>query len=107
MNVLLTSTSFQDTPGEHHKVLKKASFNCEILRDPIREDELLPIIANYDGVICGDDYYTRKVLEKGALGKLAIIQKLLKLNSQVSIIRLKDFALARIIKEYLKKNNYK
>ena len=75
MNILLTSTSFQDTPGEHHKVLKKTSFNCEILRGPIREDELLPIIANYDGVICGDDYYTRKVLEKGAQGKLKVLSK--------------------------------
>jgi hypothetical protein len=29
--ILLTATSFQDTPGEHHKLLEQAGF--EIVRD--------------------------------------------------------------------------
>ena len=57
------------------------------------------------GSIASRNKYQSKLFERCC--KLVLIQKLLKLNSQVSIIRLKDSALARIIKDYLKKNNYK
>ena len=56
------------------------------------------------GSIASRNKYQSKLFERCC--KLVLIQKLLKLNSQVSIIRLKDSALARIIKDYLKKNNY-
>lgn len=45
------------------------------MRGPLREDELLPIIAEYDAVICGDDEYTRKVLEAGKAGKFKFLSK--------------------------------
>ena len=35
----------------------------------------MPIIGDYEGVICGDDYYTRSVLVKGKAGKLKILSK--------------------------------
>lgn len=35
----------------------------------------MPIIANYDGVICGDDFITRNVLQKGGNGILKVISK--------------------------------
>ncbi len=75
MRILLTSTSFQDTPGKHHNALKQTGFKIDTLRGPVKAKTLLPIIANYDGVICGDDYYTRKVIEEGKTGKLKVISK--------------------------------
>lgn len=75
MKVLLTTTSFQDTPGVHQDLLYGQGFEVDTLRGPILEVELLPIIQNYDAVICGDDEYTETVLEKGASGKLKYISK--------------------------------
>lgn len=75
MKILLTTTSFQDTPGAHQDLLYSQGFEIETLRGPILEDELLPIIQNYDAVICGDDEYTKAVLEKGASGNLKYISK--------------------------------
>ena len=75
MKVLLTSTSFQDTPGKHHDALNQTGFEIDTIRGPVKEGELLPIIANYDGVICGDDHYTRKVIEKGKRGRLKVLSK--------------------------------
>mgnify|MGYP000695843493 CR=1 FL=1 len=75
MKVLLTSTSFQDTPGDHHDLLHSRNFEIDILRGPIMEEELLSIIQNYDAVICGDDEYTKAVLEKGKAGKLKYLSK--------------------------------
>lgn len=75
MKVLLTSTSFQDTPGKHQELLQEQGYELDTLRGPILEKELLPIIGNYDAIICGDDEYTEKVLEKGFKGKLRYISK--------------------------------
>jgi len=73
--ILLTSTSFQDTPGKHHDLLNKQGFIIDTLRGPVTEEVLLPIIQNYDAVICGDDEYTKNVLEKGQQGRLKYISK--------------------------------
>lgn len=75
MKVLLTSTSFQDAPGAHQDLLYSQGFEIDTLRGPILEAELLPIIANYDAVICGDDEYTEAVIKKGAKGNLKYISK--------------------------------
>jgi D-3-phosphoglycerate dehydrogenase len=75
MKILLTSTSFQDTPGAHHDLLQSRNFEIDRLRGPIMEGELLPIIQNYDAVICGDDEYTRAVLTKGKEGRLRYVSK--------------------------------
>lgn len=75
MKILLTSTSFQDTPGAHHNLLNSRGYLIDKLRGPIMEDELLPIIQNYDAVICGDDEYTEAVLTKGKAGKLKFLSK--------------------------------
>ena len=75
MKILLTSTSFQDTPGSHHDLLNAQGFEIDILRGPVTEDVLLPIIQNYDAVICGDDEYTEQVLIKGKQGNLKYISK--------------------------------
>ncbi len=75
MKILLTSTSFQDTPGEHQHLLNSQNFDVDYLRGPVTEDILLPIIHDYDAVICGDDEYTRSVLRKGKEGRLKYISK--------------------------------
>jgi D-3-phosphoglycerate dehydrogenase len=73
--VLLTSTSFQDTPGKHQTELEAQGFELVKLRGPIKEEVLLPIIDQFDGIICGDDEITEAVIEKGKNGKLRIISK--------------------------------
>jgi D-3-phosphoglycerate dehydrogenase len=75
MKVLLTTTSFQDTPGVHQDLLYSQGFDIDTLRGPILEAELLPIIQNYDAVICGDDEYTAAVIKKGVKGKLKYLCK--------------------------------
>jgi len=75
MKILLTSTSFQDTPGKHQDKLYGAGLEIDTLRGPVKEEVLLPIIAKYDGIICGDDEITRAVISAGLNGKLKVISK--------------------------------
>jgi D-3-phosphoglycerate dehydrogenase len=74
-SILLTSTSFQDTPGAHQELLSRQGFKVKNLRGPLKEDSLLEIIDQFDGIICGDDEITRAVIKKGVGGKLKIISK--------------------------------
>ena len=75
MKILVTSTSFQDTPGNHHAFLKSKKCNVDFMRGPLNEYELLNVIDKYDGIICGDDDYTSVVLEKGFDARLRVISK--------------------------------
>ena len=76
MRVLLTSNSFYNTPGEHHKALfEKRSITVDYKSGPLQESELLDIISKYDAVICGDDEYTERVLIKGASSNLKVLSK--------------------------------
>ena len=73
--VLVTTTSFQDTPGKHHDLLAEQDWDVSYLRGPVEESVLLPIIHKYDGVICGDDEYTREVIKSGKEGNLKVLSK--------------------------------
>tara|TARA_X000000950_G_scaffold28172_1_gene30364 strand:+ start:6263 stop:7195 length:933 start_codon:yes stop_codon:yes gene_type:complete len=75
MKILLTTTSFQDTPGKHHKLLNDQNWEIDYLRGPLDESTLLPIIHKYDGIICGDDEYTKDVIEAGKNGNLKVLSK--------------------------------
>lgn len=75
MKLLLTSTSFQDTPGKHQEKLNSLGIDIDRLRGPLPAQTLLPIIDKYDAFICGDDELNREVLSKGAQGNLKIISK--------------------------------
>jgi len=75
LKILLTSTSFQDTPGKHHDALSETGFEVDKIRGPVKQNVLLPIIEQYDGVICGEDIFSREVIEKGNRGKLKVISK--------------------------------
>lgn len=74
MKILLTTTSFQDTPGEHHALLKQTGWEIVTARGPLNEADTLKLVGNADGYICGDDAITRKVLER-ARPKLKVISK--------------------------------
>ena len=75
LKVLVTTTSFQDTSGKHHDLLSEQDWDVSYLRGPLEESVLLPIIHKYDGVICGDDEYTREVMKSGKEGKLKVLSK--------------------------------
>jgi len=75
MKILVTTTSFQDTPGRHLEYISKQGWDIDYLRGPLKFDILLPIIEQYDGVICGDDEYSIDVLNAGKKGKLKGLSK--------------------------------
>ena len=64
MNILITSTSFQDTPGSHIELLKTKSWNLFYLRGPLSADVLVNYKENINGIICGDDEISKEVLDK-------------------------------------------
>ncbi|HVU33573.1 MAG TPA: phosphoglycerate dehydrogenase [Opitutaceae bacterium] len=72
--ILLTTTSFQDTPGEHHKLLADTGWEVIRARGPLNEADTLKLVGDIDGYICGDDMITRQVLEK-ARPKLKVLSK--------------------------------
>ena len=74
MKILITTTSFQDTPGAHHDLLAKTSWELVTARGPLNEADTLALVGDVDGYICGDDAITRKVLEK-ARPKLRVLSK--------------------------------
>tara|TARA_X000000950_G_scaffold72680_1_gene90304 strand:+ start:5029 stop:5973 length:945 start_codon:yes stop_codon:yes gene_type:complete len=73
--VLVTTTSFQDSPGRHHDLLAEQDWDITFMRGPLKESELYEIIGKYDGVLCGDDEYSRKILKKGSEGRLKCLSK--------------------------------
>ncbi len=72
--ILLTTTSFQDTPGPHHDKLKQAGYELIRERGPLPESRMLELVGEVDGLLCGDDAITRAVIEK-ALPRLKVISK--------------------------------
>jgi hypothetical protein len=74
VKILLTTTSFQDTPGAHHDLLAGTGWEIIRARGPLNEADTLALVGDADGYICGDDAITRKVLEK-ARPKLKVISK--------------------------------
>jgi D-3-phosphoglycerate dehydrogenase len=74
MRILLTTTSYQDTPGEHHAIL--AATGWEIIRErgPLPEEKMLELAGEFDGFICGDDVITGAVIDK-SLPTLKAISK--------------------------------
>jgi D-3-phosphoglycerate dehydrogenase len=72
--ILLTTTSFQDTPGGHHDLLAKTGWEVITARGPLSEADTLALVGDVDGYICGDDAITRRVLEK-ARPRLQVLSK--------------------------------
>ncbi len=74
MNILLTTTSFQDTPGPHHQILEDAGFEIIRERGPLPEKRMLDLVGDIDAFLCGDDEITSKVIDR-ALPRLKVVSK--------------------------------
>ncbi len=72
--ILLTTTSFQDTPGDHHAALAATGWEVVAARGPLSEADTLALVGDFDGYICGDDAITRAVLER-ARPRLKVLSK--------------------------------
>jgi D-3-phosphoglycerate dehydrogenase len=72
--ILVTTTSFQDTPGPHHDALAATGWEIITARGPLSEADTLALVGDIDGYICGDDAITRRVLEK-ARPRLKVLSK--------------------------------
>lgn len=74
MRILLTTTSFQDTPGPHHDLLAGKCYEIVRERGPLPEARMLELAGDFDAFLCGDDAITRAVLEK-SLPRLKVVAK--------------------------------
>jgi D-3-phosphoglycerate dehydrogenase len=77
MRILLTTTSFQDTPGRHHQVLAASGFEVVRDRGPLAEGRMLELVSaggGFDGLLNGDDLITARVID-AALPRLRVIAK--------------------------------
>jgi D-3-phosphoglycerate dehydrogenase len=74
MRVLITTTSFMDTPGIHHDLLREEEYEILTARGPLEEGQMADLVGDVDGIICGDDAITRRVIER-ALPRLRVISK--------------------------------
>jgi D-3-phosphoglycerate dehydrogenase len=74
MKVLLTTCSYQDTPGPHHELMQAQGWDIVRERGPLTEARMLELAGDFDAFLCGDDAITRAVLEK-SLPKLKVISK--------------------------------
>lgn len=72
--ILLTTTSFQDTPGPHHDLLAAQGYEIVRERGPLPEARMLELAGDFDAFLCGDDAVTRAVLEK-SLPRLKVVAK--------------------------------
>ncbi len=74
MRILLTTCSFQDTPGPHHSLMESQGWDIVRERGPLSESRMLELAGDFDAFLCGDDAITRAVLEK-SLPRLKVISK--------------------------------
>jgi len=72
--ILLTTTSFQDTPGVHHDLLNGQGWEIVRERGPLPESKMLELAGEFDAFLCGDDAITQAVLDK-SLPRLKVISK--------------------------------
>lgn len=77
MKILLTTTSFQDTPGAHHELLAKSGYEVVRARGPLSEEQMLGLIeehGGFDAFLNGDDRIGARVID-AALPRLKVIAK--------------------------------
>ncbi len=74
MRVLITTTSFMDTPGTHHDLLREQGYEIVTAKGPLGENQMVDLMGDVDGIICGDDEITPRVIEQ-ALPRLKVVSK--------------------------------
>jgi D-3-phosphoglycerate dehydrogenase len=62
--ILLSTTSYQDTPGPHHALLESQGFEIVRERGPLPEKAMLELAGEFDAFLCGDDAITRAVIDR-------------------------------------------
>ncbi|MCP5539907.1 MAG: phosphoglycerate dehydrogenase [Akkermansiaceae bacterium] len=72
--ILLSTTSYQDTPGPHHALLEGQGYEIVRERGPLPESAMLDLAGEFDAFLCGDDAITGAVIEK-SLPRLKVISK--------------------------------
>jgi len=80
MKILLTTTSYQDTPGPHHELLAQSGFTIVRARGPLTDRQMLDLIIQndgFDGLLNGDDHLTAAVIDAALAAKtpLKVIAK--------------------------------
>jgi D-3-phosphoglycerate dehydrogenase / 2-oxoglutarate reductase len=74
MKILLTTTSYQDCPGDHHSLLQSTGAEIICERGPLSEEQMLALPSDIDAFLCGDDEITQAVIDR-ALPTLKVIAK--------------------------------
>jgi D-3-phosphoglycerate dehydrogenase len=74
MKILLTTTSYQDCPGDHHALLESTGAEIVCERGPLSESQMLELSGDFEAFLCGDDEITQAVIDR-SLPKLKIIAK--------------------------------
>ena len=77
MKILLTTTSFQDTPGAHHELLARSGFEVIRERGPLSEEQMLDLVYKhhgFDAFLNGDDRISARVID-AAGPRLRVIAK--------------------------------
>jgi D-3-phosphoglycerate dehydrogenase len=74
MRILLTTCSYQDTPGPHHPLMEAQGWDIVRERGPLSEARMLELAGDFDAFLCGDDAISRRVLDK-SLPRLKVISK--------------------------------
>ncbi len=75
--ILLTTTSYQDTPGRHHDLLAASGHEIVRERGPLPETTMLELVRSgggFDGLLHGDDEIARPVIQ-AALPRLVCLSK--------------------------------
>ncbi len=62
--ILLSTTSYQDTPGPHHALLESQGYEIVRERGPLPEKAMLELSGEFDAFLCGDDAITRAVIDR-------------------------------------------
>jgi D-3-phosphoglycerate dehydrogenase len=68
-SVLVSTSSFIDTPGSHVSKLQDAGFEIVKARGPLNEEQLLSYIGDgtkFDAFVCGEDDFNARVLQAAA-----------------------------------------
>ena len=74
MKILLTTTSYQDCPGDHHALLESTGAEIVCQRGPLSEAQMLELAGDFEAFLCGDDEITQAVIDQ-SLPKLKVIAK--------------------------------
>ena len=74
-NILITAFPFVNEYKKLRKLFKKHNFNIKVIKTSqyLKEKDLIKVVENIDGILCGDDEINKNVLKKA--NKLKVLSK--------------------------------